>query len=91
MSVKLWVQSARVTGSPEGDLVADMRGDSGLPELFPNIGAMRRYLENKGACQEALAAVPGVWRRYRRWQRIATGTVDPAAYSERHRVGRSAT
>jgi hypothetical protein len=68
MSVRAWLQSARIAETPEGDLIADMRVDPGLPDHFPSIGSMRGYLETKGACREALAVVPGVWRRYRRWQ-----------------------
>jgi hypothetical protein len=45
----------------------DMRADKHLPELFPNIAAMRSYLRWRKACPEALAAVPRAWRRYQSW------------------------
>jgi hypothetical protein len=66
-TVKVWLARERITDNTEGDLIADMRNDIDLPSLFPNIAAMREYLRSRGACPEALAAVPRVWRRYRRW------------------------
>jgi hypothetical protein len=66
-----WLVRARVTDDPEGDLIADMRSELRrsveVPALFPNMAAMRDYLVGRGASREVLAAVPGVWRRYRRW------------------------
>jgi hypothetical protein len=68
MTVAIWVKRARITKSPAGDLIADMREDKDLPDVFANIGAMRAYLRAHNACSEALAAVPIVWRRYKHWQ-----------------------
>jgi hypothetical protein len=65
---KNWLASTRITDDPMGDLIADMRTDPGIPPLFKNIDAMRDYLRSKGACREALAIVPRVWRRYQSWQ-----------------------
>jgi hypothetical protein len=62
-----WLAAARNTDDPAGDLIADMRRDPALPGLFSNVGEMRSYLQRKGACAEALAALPVVWRRYRHW------------------------
>jgi hypothetical protein len=66
-----WLSRARATDDPEGDLIADMRSELrrgvDVPALFPNMASMRHYLRDRGACPEALAAVPGVWRRYRSW------------------------
>ncbi|HEY5125751.1 MAG TPA: hypothetical protein VIJ35_00360 [Bradyrhizobium sp.] len=66
-----WLSRAHVTDDPEGDLIADMRSElrrgSDMPALFPNMASMREYLRRQGACPEALAAVPGVWQRYRNW------------------------
>src|SRR6266446_5954487 len=66
-ATRRWVAKARITDDPAGDLIADMRRDPALPGLFPNIQAMRDHLRRRGACREALAAVPVVWRRYRNW------------------------
>lgn len=67
----VWLTRAHVTDDPEGDLIADMRAElrrgAEVPALFPNMVSMQDYLRSRGACPEALAAVPGVWRRYRRW------------------------
>jgi YozE SAM-like fold len=59
---KNWLASARITDDPMGDLIADMRRDPNIPSLFKNIDAMRDYLRTKGACREAIAVVPKLWR-----------------------------
>jgi uncharacterized protein YozE (UPF0346 family) len=64
---RAWLTIARVTNDPEGDFVADARRDPTFPEAVPDIKAMRGYLLRQGACREALATVPRVWRRYERW------------------------
>jgi hypothetical protein len=64
---KNWLAATRVTDDPMGDLITDMRSDPDIPHLFKNIDALRDYLRSKGACREALAVVPRVWRRYRDW------------------------
>jgi hypothetical protein len=66
-SVKEWLRQVRNPDGPEGDLIADMRKDETVPALFRNIREMRLHLQSRGACQEAIAAVPRVWRRYSRW------------------------
>ena len=67
MFVRVWLEAARITCDPQGDVIADMRDDPDVPALFVNIKEMRHYLHSKGARPEALAAVPGVWRRYTSW------------------------
>ena len=66
-----WLACARLTDDPEGDLIADMRGELRrgveLPALFANKAELHSYLISRSACQGALNAVPGVWRRYRQW------------------------
>lgn len=67
----VWLTRARITDDPEGDLIEDMRSDMRLgvpiPRLFANAEEMHCYLVSRGACSEALACVPRVWRRYRQW------------------------
>ena len=70
--MRAWLEAARRTDDPAGDLIADMRRDfernpADFPRLFPSITAMRAYLRAKGACHEAMRAVPVVWRRYAKW------------------------
>jgi hypothetical protein len=63
-----WLAVARITNDPEGDLIADMRTDRDIPGLFGNLKAMHDYVSFKSRGDpKILAAVPGVWRRYRRW------------------------
>jgi len=63
--------SSRITDTPEGDFIADMKTDwnsrDEIPTLFHNIEHMRGYLRTKHACPEAVALVPKIWHRYRRW------------------------
>ena len=70
--VRAWLKHARTTDDPAGDLIADMRHEvrrdpASIPRLFGNVGEMRGYLRQQGACREALDAVPVVWRRYSSW------------------------
>jgi hypothetical protein len=62
-----WLERARVTDDPEGDLVADMRRDPDRPRTFTSLKALRGYIGFKSHYDPAvLASVPGAWRRYRR-------------------------
>jgi hypothetical protein len=65
-----WLNQAQVTDDPEGDLIADMRTDPDIPHLFPTLKAMRAYVGRKSRNDPlVMAAVLGVWRRYRAWCR----------------------
>jgi hypothetical protein len=45
-----------------------MQTDRDIPGLFGNLQAMHDYVSFKSRGDpKILAAVPGVWRRYRRW------------------------
>lgn len=61
-----WLEGMVVTDNPEGDLVADMLRDPNLPPLFLSIKMMRNHILDHGGCPEAVAAVPGVWQRYKK-------------------------
>jgi hypothetical protein len=64
-----WLEHARVTDDPEGDLVTDMRTERELPN-FTSFESMHSYVRFKSNGDRAvLAAVPGVWRRYEAWCR----------------------
>jgi hypothetical protein len=68
--VKAWLKQARITDEPEGDLVTDMRTDPEIPHHFPTLKRMRDYVRLKSRGDRLImAAVPGVWRRYRKWIR----------------------
>ena len=60
--------AARATRDPAGDLVGDMRTDASLPE-FCDLEHVIKFLRRRDACDGALAAAPGVWRRYQRWRK----------------------
>ena len=55
------------------ELIDALPADPGLPHLFPSEDYLRRYVEHisaKNARARRLAAVPVVWRQYRRmWRR----------------------
>jgi hypothetical protein len=62
-----WLRQARITDDPAGDLIADLRRDHAV-KRFPNIATMRGFVRSRNVvCPQALAAVPIVWRRYRKW------------------------
>ena len=65
---KAFVRGARITRTPIGDLVADMRGDTTLPDDFASRAHLKEYLALRGACPMALWAATPVWRRYERWK-----------------------
>jgi len=71
-----WLKRAKITDDPEGDLIADMRTDPDIPHLFINRKRMRDYVRFKAGDPAILAAVPGVWRRYRKWLRESVGWKD---------------
>lgn len=55
----------RYTGdpSPEGDFVEDMVCDKEFP-VFAEHDIIKEYLENKGACDGAMAAFEVLWKEY---------------------------
>jgi hypothetical protein len=62
-----FLEAARPGENAVGDLIRDMRRDSDVPALFPNIKSVRNYLAIHGACDGAMDAVPKFWLRYREW------------------------
>jgi hypothetical protein len=64
-----WIMQAQITDDPAGDFIDDMRmviraNRHPLPEIS-NMDQLRSYLYLRGACHEAIATVPVVWKRYR--------------------------
>jgi hypothetical protein len=64
---KGWLAKARISDDPEGDLIADMRGDPSIPPLFGSADEMRGYIRSKGMVsrsfarrQEGMAAIPAM-------------------------------
>jgi hypothetical protein len=53
-----FLERARVTDDPVGDLIADMRRGPGIPELFPNLPSFRSYLRGRGVAQNSRYAAP---------------------------------
>src|SRR6187455_147076 len=72
---KDFVRHARVTHNPAGDLIADMKADRELPDTFAGRERLETYLVLRGACDDAMALVPQVWRRYRSWLARNAGAV----------------
>lgn len=63
-----WLRCAPITDDPEGDFVADARRDPDFPKSVDGPHQLRAYLRSKGACPEAIEAVPDVWWRYVQWR-----------------------
>jgi hypothetical protein len=69
-TTRKFLQQSRVTNNPVGDLIGDMRTDPDLPPDFQTFSQLRDYIRSKSQDNGlVMAAVPGVWRRYQRWQR----------------------
>jgi hypothetical protein len=72
-----WLKEVEVTDDPEGELIAGMRADPDLPHHFWGLKQMRLYARRKSGGDEAvMAAVLGVWRRYKKWCRQKLGWSD---------------
>ena len=63
-----WLAAAKVTDDPEGDFIVDSRDDARMPDITTK-AELRQYLRTRQACQEAMDAVPEVWRRFEQWRR----------------------
>lgn len=64
---KAFLSRARITDGAQGDLIADMKRARDLPNDFSESDQLRRYILDRRACDGAVDAVAGVWRRYRNW------------------------
>jgi hypothetical protein len=67
LNFKMFLSTARITDDIQGDLIADMKRARDLPNDFGESDQLRRYLRDRRACDGAVDAVAGVWRRYRAW------------------------
>jgi hypothetical protein len=66
-----YLRSAQVTDYPVGNLIADLQRDLRLkPAEISDQATLAHHVRCNwpGACPEAVAAVPMVWRRYLAWQ-----------------------
>jgi hypothetical protein len=57
---RAWIRSQHVTDSALGDFIADAKTDREMPAVRTWLG-LRRYLENCGACEEAIEAGREAW------------------------------
>jgi hypothetical protein len=66
-----WIIQAKITDDLAGDFIEDTQAiilaNRRPPPVFYNMEQLRSYLRLRGACHEAIATVPAVWKRYRRW------------------------
>ena len=74
LTLKDYARVARPSSTDffEDDLLYDLLRDRDLPDVT-SYRALRRHLQFRGACDEALGAAPGVWRRYRAWRKRKRG------------------
>jgi hypothetical protein len=67
-----YLRRMKPAGDAEAELIKALLADPGLPHLFPNQDYFRRYTAQISKTVEErdrrLAAVPAVWRQYRRFQ-----------------------
>lgn len=67
-----YIKRRRCGDNPQGDFVEDARRDQRFPDVqsWPEL---KRYLEARGACEEAVAAARAVWQGYRAALRRQSG------------------
>jgi hypothetical protein len=77
------------TDDVEAELIKALLADLTLPHLFPNEDYLRRYVVHISKTVEErrrrLAAVPAVWRQYRRFWLRAQGRGPRAGHDRRFR------
>lgn len=67
LKFSVWLDLAKVTDDPAGDLIADIRRDPRFPRHVSSEQSLKRALPIT-ACDGAAKAVPQVWRRYTQWR-----------------------
>lgn len=71
MSFKAYVLGRRITDTPAGDFVSDVRRDPHFPDP-QTWSELERYLRLRSVCDDAvLAAAKSVWNAYQRGVRNA--------------------
>lgn len=64
MTFREYIAVRRIGDNPQGDFIEDARHDRHFPDV-QSWRELRSYLENRGACAEAVAAGRLVWQTYR--------------------------
>jgi hypothetical protein len=63
MTFKAWLMERRVTDTPRGDFILDMRTDARFPE-GRSWDEIRQHLLLRGACPEAVKVARRLWREF---------------------------
>lgn len=66
---KGWLDQAKPSYDPPGDLIVLMKEDPNIPERFTSKQELRSYLRVRGASFDALSGIHNVWKRYSDWAR----------------------
>lgn len=67
MSFRSYIAQQAVSDTPEGDFVADAKGDRDLPDP-ENWDQLEDYLRLRGASREGINAAKTVWGQYAEWK-----------------------
>lgn len=65
MSFYEWIMTRRITDTPRGDLIYDIKRDKQFTAINDK-ESIERYLVRKYACQEAIAEFKKLWKEYER-------------------------
>lgn len=65
MSFYEWIMTRRITDTPRGDLIYDIKRDKQFTAINDK-ESIERYLVRKHACQEAIAEFKKLWKEYER-------------------------
>jgi hypothetical protein len=66
MTFHEWLARRRVTDSPRGLLIADIRDDRSFPEDIASIYQLLGHLVRQRACPGATSAARALWAQYAR-------------------------
>lgn len=64
-----WLMKQTRRNSPTGDIARDVEADANFPGEGDTFQVYRKHLEKMGACDDAMEALAGAWRDYKRAQR----------------------
>ncbi len=65
LSFRDWIQALKITDTPRGDFIGDVRRDASFPDPA-SLAELLGYLARRGACDEAHRAARALWRQFER-------------------------
>lgn len=72
MTFREWLDGLRVRDTPRGDFIADVRRDPAFGSPDSEV-MLTVYLQQMGACREAISEGRKLWKEYERITRVPRG------------------